>query len=577
MRCGKRDEPKQAVAKFLSQTDKFEKEEVIEVCKLIISQLPPDPPDEVTLIDEESIPQHTTEKILAAIWNYSACDLCEDIEDAADIHVTRYHPARLYLGRPLQTGDIALFDIVVSVHSLQYWQEIGVRDSHRRRVRFTEESQPSSQQDAMAEVSSVCNLLEEQNYARILMELRNQQLFQDHAVHQLQHDAIPGEGITLERVLQEYNLSVTQKVALSHTIALAFWQFYDTKMMLARWTSRNIWFMPHSQGSDEQLPCKAYISFPFDRGEYELEEYSTFGLIHKCPRIFALAVLLLEISLARPIRTCQLRSNDKGFVGQMNRDYSATAKHLTELRRQSWGNYRGKRRYDLAIEACMTGSNFLPNPQAPQAMMAASRRSILYEEVVSRLQKLANSFAQGSAADITRKINPPRGESIPHPAVTVPEPMDEFVPSTAATYHTTSGFNPGEWLQGLKEIGLHVYKLQRAAGHSSPANAEIRPVRVAILDSGCNLETPYFEDDETSQRKGRIKCWKDFFHQSTEKQDSYGHGTLMAKLVIETAVSADLYVARVSDNGELAGRERTISEVRLFFTHRKKLLSHYGY
>lgn len=58
-----------------------------------------------------------------------------------------------------------------------------------------------------------------------------------------------------------------------------------------------------------------------------LQEYARAGLIHKCPRILAVGVLLLEIGLARPMEGCHHpEPNDRYFVRKTNEDYaSATA------------------------------------------------------------------------------------------------------------------------------------------------------------------------------------------------------------------------------------------------------------
>ncbi|KAH8898150.1 subtilisin-like protein [Thozetella sp. PMI_491] len=411
-------------------------------------------------------------------------------------------------------------------------------------------------------IPNFCSLLGRKNSARVYLELGGFSLFEDEIVQRLHHDATPGGGIPLSRVLQEYHLSIPERIVLCHTIARSFWQFYDTKMMLAKWTSQNIWFMPSSgDPKSPSLPCRAYISFPFERAEYELEEYSTAGLIHRCPRIFALAVLLLEISLARPIETCRLQWDAEDFVGRTNVDHKRAMTQLQELRADSWTNYTGKHIYNFAIRECVVGTSFLPGGGSGSPQLA-ERRRIFYEKVVAPLQMVAGSYGREGMVEIKKKIidlnttnNSPR--LFLQPTGTISASPDELIISKFPSFHTDRIANPEDWLEDLKTIGSYVHSIKT----KSFPNAGVRPIRVAILDSGCNLDAPYFRDERESQRAGRIIEWKDFVDGSITKTDSFGHGTLMASLVIETSIVAELCLARVAENTEqLDGSEGRISD-----------------
>ena len=67
--------------------------------------------------------------------------------------------------------------------------------------------------------------------------------------------------------------------------------------MLARWTGRNILFIPECGNT---LPCRAYISLPFDQTRTDVDEHLDAGLIHKLPRIFTFSIVL-EIALGRAL------------------------------------------------------------------------------------------------------------------------------------------------------------------------------------------------------------------------------------------------------------------------------------
>ncbi|KAF5968161.1 thermostable alkaline protease [Fusarium bulbicola] len=88
------------------------------------------------------------------------------------------------------------------------------------------------------------------------------------------------------------------------------------------------------------------------------------------------------------------------------------------------------------------------------------------------------------------------------------------------------------------------------------------PVRVAVLDTGFHVEksTMYDEGDEflsdpiVSQR---VKEQKNFFSREAKEpnekdtEDIHGHGTLVARLVLQFAPRAEVYVARITDSKTL--------------------------
>ncbi|KAJ6044393.1 uncharacterized protein N7446_002588, partial [Penicillium canescens] len=541
---------KATTASFLANAPDFLIEATITTCQSIITKLTANT-ETAFQIDEDEISQKEVENLLTAIWNYSACDSCEE-NTTHRRHNTGFHPTRLYLGRPQQTRDAsALFDLFISLPSLGYWQEIGFI-SPQKKVKFAGEVQTSP--SGKVEVSGFCKILSIRNNARIFLEFGDQRLFKYEDVYALHHEAIPGLGLPLLRVLQEYRLNIPEKIVLSHAIAQGFWQLYDSKMMLAKWSSGNIWFMPNTSDPNAPLPCKAYISFPFEHTEYELEEYTTTDLIHKCPRIFSLAILLLEISLGRPIQTSQIKRHESDFTGGMNKDFLTASKLFTELKGQSWDGHVSKHILDQAIDACMTGRNFALSPRDPCFPMGLSeRREVFYEKVVKPLQWLAGPLSDGETVCFQKKNSP---ESSDSSIYTTSVQIGELDPSTFTSFHSGRIVSPEEWLDDLKRIGRYVHELNQR--HS--VNVEVRPIRVAILDSGCSLAAPYFQDGSPA-RADRIKAYKDFVDQSKEKKDSFGHGTFMTALVIEAAPSAELYVARVAENtAELDGSEGKIGE-----------------
>jgi subtilisin family serine protease len=103
------------------------------------------------------------------------------------------------------------------------------------------------------------------------------------------------------------------------------------------------------------------------------------------------------------------------------------------------------------------------------------------------------------------------------------------------------------------------------------------PIKVAILDSGIDLNHPDFKhprsklkkDGNISPAKGeqtqvnRIRAWRNFCIDRTDARggmdfedvtDMDGHGTHVAGIILQLAPCAELYIARVCEGDESYGR-----------------------
>ncbi|RSL85179.1 hypothetical protein CEP51_003486 [Fusarium floridanum] len=210
------------------------------------------------------------------------------------------------------------------------------------------------------------------------------------------HRASPGEGISLADVLDQYDLSVQQKVSLAHSVALAFWQYYDSQLVNRAWTSDTIWLMPEPdpdpEDSSERLPLRAYIEFYPEAIEcaYDASEFiMTHVLVHRCPRIQYLALVLLQIGLGRPFRGSSFHKD----VLRLNTDYSVALKYLKELKSATW-NFEHKHIFDDSIEECLKFIGLMGKDEHPDTN---DRRRQIYERVVSPLGWLNRSFQRTDA------------------------------------------------------------------------------------------------------------------------------------------------------------------------------------
>lgn len=89
--------------------------------------------------------------------------------------------------------------------------------------------------------------------------------------------------------------------------------------------------------------------------------------------------------------------------------------------------------------------------------------------------------------------------------------------------------------------------------------ADIPRIRIAILDTGYDSETAFFD----GPRQNRIRAWKDWVENSPTPIDTSGHGTQVLSLAMKTAPTANVFIARIAkDANDLATSEQNIAEVR---------------
>ena len=111
------------------------------------------------------------------------------------------------------------------------------------------------------------------------------------------------------------------------------------------------------------------------------------------------------------------------------------------------------------------------------------------------------------------------------------------------------------WLRDVTNINQHIDQL---------SSTLTTPVKIAVLDTGCDLEAVFFH---SRARRSRIKDWKDWVNNpAAECKDCNGHGTHAVALAIKTAPAADIFIARVARHREeLQGVSEVIVNVSASF------------
>lgn len=388
---------------------------------------------------------------------------------------------------------------------------------------------------------------------------------------------ISGCGVPLSELLGRSELTIEHKIKLAYAVARAFWEFYQSDLMKARWTSQDILFIPLSQdyskeeSREEGIPLRAFASFPFGPryNESPDEYYEKDQYTHRYPRILYLGIVLLEIGLGQALG---LENNRKlSPVAHTNTAHSKAKMKVKELKDASWDGFQWKDYFVEAVENCLDSANFKPIPKRRKSRRRghsedgdaisrssprSARRDALYQKVVAPLRWLATKgFGDSDDEDQAEVPLVPLRKKLRR-ALTVTESDDSegfwSEIRTRASFLSGGSSSPGGFLDDLQVIAGHITRCRRKAKIT-------KSIRVAILDTRCRCDLPFFQN---SQRSTRIKGWKDFAKGSTNKADAFGHGTFMTRLLMHVAPIVDIYLVRVAENtDELEHNEDNIAEV----------------
>lgn len=414
----------------------------------------------------------------------------------------------------------------------------------------------------------VCQLLDENNYNRIHFLLDGSHRLHKHPDPEcLQYFTMPGGGHSLAYVLFYGNLSFEHRILLAYTLARACWQFYNFDIVHEKWTSDNVFFMPTDNQDGNQIPLRAFLSIPFDQVSRSPDEFlETGAYTHRYPRILFLGVMLLEIGLGESLGLGSLGTSKLSSVAYINRAHAKAHMRLNDFKKISWNGFSYKTVFVEAIENCLDSQNFKDTykPQKKRAKGEASkrkrtedmhalqqRRTALYRKVVAPLCWLAKVGFESSGEIPLITVKKSQRQKT---TVVEDEGIRTFWNQIRAPTFDTNGpsAQSGAWMNHLGVISGHVLRCRRQA-------KVIPRIRVAILDTGCHRDLPFFQRNTIS---GCFTDWKDFADVSQKPVDAFGHGTFMARLLLQIAPIVDLSVVRVAiTQDQLSSNEESVVQV----------------
>ncbi|RFU31060.1 hypothetical protein B7463_g5278, partial [Scytalidium lignicola] len=320
-------------------------------------------------------------------------------------------------------------------------------------------------------------------------------------------------------------------------------------------SSRLLAFMPVDSQPNSRVPLKAFVSFPLGHYSPSPKEYLEMGdFTHRYPRILFLGIILLEIGLGEPfgLEPFDPNTSKLSLLSHTNKAHAKAKMRLSELKKAKWDDFSYKDIFVEAVENCLDSRNFKETRRSVRkhrrrdqadcqdsndamARVLTERRVSLYKKVVAPLFWLAN-VGFNLSADIQfitmRSVEPHKS------AVAEDDGFRKFWQEIKKpTFDSGSASQTDGWMDRLKVICGHVLRCQKRTKIATP-------IRVAILDTGCDTNLAFFQKAQISSC---LKGWKDFAAGSQSHVDNFGHGSFMARLLLQVAPIVDLHVARVAE------------------------------
>ncbi|KAL7933158.1 hypothetical protein V8C35DRAFT_60772 [Trichoderma chlorosporum] len=552
--------------------------------------------------DEYVYPDDIRENLITALKEHTTC-VSSVHKSEAPVAMNPRHLIRLCLsteGRNVK--QLVEFDLVMASMNFEFWQDFSLGVALKPDERFKMSSgamavagppDDTDRQIAIMKAGDVCRILERERKSRsglkLLLELdHNCRLHKHRLAHTLPYDKPRGKGLSLAELLDsgQYDLTPKDRIMLSFAVARSFWEFYGSELTTARWCSEDIWFMPRwkkDQTSSDTLELKAFVSFPSGQDPLGPDEFlEVDDLTHSYPRILSLGIILLEIGRGERLGLLPLTANEnlEELRDSVNDAHSDASSQLAALNNEVWEMCTYKKAFDTAVSNCLDPSKFIESPStrkrrsrlspkeyeklSPQQKAAEDekraeyqkravqdRREAIYHNVVSPLYWLAKVGNDDGKDDMVIRPRKQQQAKVRRQSTFSDDPdkaeIQKLWKRVQAPNFNSNGRAEGSaerWFEDIRAISNLVFRQRRIL--DSTMKIKLAPVRIAILDTGCDLTLKSFQAAKC------FKGWRDFAVEppSQTEVDEYGHGTFMARLVMQVVPGCELYIARVAQTGQ---------------------------
>ncbi|KAK7971497.1 hypothetical protein PG989_016513 [Apiospora arundinis] len=473
------------------------------------------------------------------------------------------HAARLRLKADIVSLNEGFgFDLLV--HSLPvtngHWQDVQlcVKLKNQKSVRYDGDTTElyDGEPSRLLESGSLCNLVNTRLESRLNLQIQNSQLYQLYQGIPIQQRIKPGPSLPLKCVLDTYRLSNKMKLVLCYIIARSVWQYYDSPWADTWWSNESIHFLFESSTTSPSegslYASKPYFAITFEDVEDYLQEYcDSFSVIFRYPRILALCMVLLEIMRGRAF---ELDEYDT-FEASVNARWDLalrTVEDPSQWTHFEYTDFRSALRNSLMSKTFDEASTRTGSGWNDLKHDLDHRRKILFDVLIEPLHGLLSLLGFEDALDQMEPMGPSKHSRYIPDSPSIPRIPIQSASATSVEAKETEAAN--DWIEIIEQLNTHVCD----SAMPTALKSHIRPIRVAVLDSGYDEDSSFFQ---APVRSRKVKGWRDFVGDSTDPVDENGHGTHTVALVMKMAPSAEVYVARIArDRGAMGQAPHAICQ-----------------
>ncbi|KAL7928162.1 hypothetical protein V8C35DRAFT_318778 [Trichoderma chlorosporum] len=361
--------------------------------------------------------------------------------------------------------------------------------------------------------------------------------------------------------------------------------FFDDGLELAShsWIPDNIYFRPISTNISNKRKFRLYISLRPSRPEPDTSDF--IGMFaNGSPMLLSFAKLLLEILDGQKIPSIQIHPKAEENL-QNWLQIGDTIKRVDPKRLNV--------EYLSVVQSCIDLWKTLPVFEDRYNFRMAKKviREAIYRKIVQKLELIVDPPRSKRKYSDSSIDNGRIKRNIPFSSSSNLQYAPSLATSMVLAFHKSSMSSQMAAKEEEQEDSLadnetehatlslydeqeeqHKYNRRTAEKYFNDLNASIikyiefpikqpadaslplkqrSPVKVAIIDSGINMADPFISGKEEQIRGKRnwTDCNPDNWH------DTYGHGTHVARLVLQVAPAVELYIARVSTGKQIKNKD----------------------
>ncbi|KAL7819526.1 serine protease [Trichoderma aethiopicum] len=369
------------------------------------------------------------------------------------------------------------------------------------------------------------------------------------------------EELRRERLSHYRTIKKTDKRRLGMLLSSSLIHYYGSPLLRSPWSASTIYIRQHKDlSSGQRAVPEAYLSCDFDS---EPEELDVAGdAVPGDPFVLALAALLIELELEKEVAILDEDIDD--VTGERSLYMAVTRLHgdldqyleamdpfpdiidsclqiCTDLYDIDSKDYHRSLRFEILTKVVCPLSQRDRVLSKSWKSIRASSTAISEDVPPYRSPSIMDSSPMKSTYELpVRRHNISRDEGVAMQPLL--QPPHSSVEMTEPTFLSSRGSisNSAHWIKEFDRINRSLESL-RAASQS------VRNIRVAVLDTGCDLDAPCIAGMPGAIAR-LAHHWHDFQDSSPEPidEDLHQHGTALTAVLLRVALHADVFVGRVA-------------------------------